>query len=420
MRAPSRAGASLALLLAASGPAAPAGAEEPSPGFHLRPAPGYESGDFSFSLKGYVQEDYRSYRDWEVQETDLGPLRRPESQFRRGRAGVEASWGPLSGEFTLEFAGPGTTMKDAYLELRVARELRLRGGFFKPPLGPEFLTSASRIDFVERAMLSSELAPEREWGGMAHGELGKRVSYQLGVFVGDGRDRRSRAETTVAARVLLTVAKGLEVGGAVMRGEVEADPVGGALDPTPKGLRGASPTGYVFSIPRFVHGERLRLNAEAAVVRGPFSLRAEYLRASEERKGQGSVLDDLPRSIGSGWSAAGTWLLTGGSKKDGAGKPRRSLFRGPGALEAAARYESLRFDDDGPDTGFAGFGNRARNIRPADSRAFTGGLSWWPSAYFRIMGDVVVERYGDALLAPEPGRRGSYVTLLGRLQFQLP
>jgi phosphate-selective porin OprO/OprP len=415
-----RSGVSLAALLAASCLAVPAPAEGPSEGFHLRPAPGFESGSFSFSLKGYAQEDYRSYRDWEVQETDLGPLRRPESQFRRGRAGVETSWGPLSGEFTLEFAGPGTTMKDAYLELRLARELRLRGGFFKPPLGAEFLTSASKIDFVERAMLSSELAPDREWGGMAHGELGKRVSYQLGLFVGDGRDRRSRAETTAAGRVLVTVAKGVEVGGAVMLGQVEADPAGGALDPTPKGLRGVSPTGYVFSIPRFAHGERLRLNAEAAWVRGPVSLRAEYLRASEERKGQGSVFDDLPRSVGSGWAVAATWLLTGGSKKDGAGKPRRSLFRGPGAVELAARYESLSFDDDGPDTGFAGFGNRARNIRPADARGLAGGLSWWPSAYFRIMGDVVVERYGDTLLAPEPGRRGNYVTLLGRLQVQLP
>jgi hypothetical protein len=36
------------------------------------------------------------------------------------------------------------------------------------------------------------------------------------------------------------------------------------------------------------------------------------------------------------------------------------------------------------------------------------------------MGNVVLERYEDELLAPEPGRRGNYTTLLGRLQISLP
>ena len=36
------------------------------------------------------------------------------------------------------------------------------------------------------------------------------------------------------------------------------------------------------------------------------------------------------------------------------------------------------------------------------------------------MGNLVVERYGEPLLAPEPGRQGNYVTLLGRVQLHLP
>jgi hypothetical protein len=36
------------------------------------------------------------------------------------------------------------------------------------------------------------------------------------------------------------------------------------------------------------------------------------------------------------------------------------------------------------------------------------------------MGDLVVERYGNALRAPEPGRSGNYVSLLGRLQVHIP
>jgi hypothetical protein len=38
----------------------------------------------------------------------------------------------------------------------------------------------------------------------------------------------------------------------------------------------------------------------------------------------------------------------------------------------------------------------------------------------RFYGNVVVERYEDALLAPVPGRKGNYVTLLARLQLSVP
>jgi hypothetical protein len=36
------------------------------------------------------------------------------------------------------------------------------------------------------------------------------------------------------------------------------------------------------------------------------------------------------------------------------------------------------------------------------------------------MGNAVVERYDDPLLAPVPGKKGNYVTLLARLQLSLP
>jgi phosphate-selective porin len=131
------------------------------------------------------------------------------------------------------------------------------------------------------------------------------------------------------------------------------------------------------------------------------------------------VFEDLPDTLITGWAVSGTWLVTG-EKKRGTIRPERPLFRGPGAIEVAARYESLRVDDDGPDSGFAGSGNRARNIRRAGDRVITGGLSWWPRRWMRLVGNVVLEHFEDALLAPEAGRQGYYTTLLGRLQVSLP
>ena len=90
----------------------------------------------------------------------------------------------------------------------------------------------------------------------------------------------------------------------------------------------------------------------------------------------------------------------------------------PPTLEAALAGGSPFGTDTGE--GFEGAGDRARNIRPAADRVFTGGLSWWPVYWVRFMGNVVVERYLDALLAPEPGKQGNYVTLLFRAQLALP
>ena len=101
----------------------------------------------------------------------------------------------------------------------------------------------------------------------------------------------------------------------------------------------------------------------------------------------------------------GTWLVTGDRKRNTI-RPRHPLPHGLGAVEVGMRYESLQVDDEGPAAGFAGAGNRARNIRPAGDRVLTGGISWWPRQWLRFLGNVVVERFDDDLIVPEPGRRG--------------
>ena len=206
--------------------------------------------------------------------------------------------------------------------------------------------------------------------------------------------------------------------GSTSYGRVAADPVGPGLDPDPKGFGAASQTEYSFFEPVFVDGRRQRWDAELAVRRGPVGLRAEYLQETEARDGQGPTLEDLPDVRGRGFQVAATWLVTG-EKKTRTVQPRARLFRGPGAVEIGARYEEMRADDV-DNQGFEGFGSRARNLRPAGYKAFTGGVSWWPTVFLRLGGNVVVERYRDALVAPETGTEGNYVSLIGRVQVMLP
>ena len=380
----------------------------------------HKGADAELRLAGYTQGDLVSRRNFNEGDDEEEGLNGTTTELRRVRIGLEGRWKRFSFEATADPADEGEHLKDLFADLRIAKELRLRGGHMKVPFSPEFLTSASRTDFIERALVVFNLAPSRDWGAMVHGEPFDRQEYRGGVFEGDGRTSRFRGDRTYAARAELKVLDSLDVGGSFTTGEVTANPEGEGLDPVPRGLEGEGASGFRFSETRFVQGRRRRLGADARWAAGPLAVRGEWVRVREEREGQGSVFDDLPAEIADGWVASATWLVTG-EKKTRSIEPRRPLSEGgPGAIEIGARYEELRFDDEGEDTGFAGAGNRARNIRPTADRAFTGGLSWWPEEWLRLMGNVVLERFEDSLLAPEPGRRGQYVTILGRLQLMLP
>jgi phosphate-selective porin len=374
-------------------------------------------GDFRFQLGGYVQADFRSYHDWEAGDEDTGLLRSDTAELRRLRIGFEARYRRLKLELDVDPQDVGDELKNALANLRLAKGLEVQVGHMKVPVSAEFLTSAARTDFVERSLLATHIGPARDWGVMAQGER-DWLLVQAGVFLGDGRTRNDRSETTAVSRIVFQPARGLELGGSASLADVEAEAAGPGLDPRAKGIVGEGPAGFVFYDRHFVQGQRRRLGLEGSYRRGPVGLSGEWLRAREERKGQGSVLDDLPAQVATGWYAGATWLLTG-EKKDNTIRPRRPVPRGPGAIEIGARVEMFEFDDDGPSSGFEGAGNRARNIRPAGDRIVTGGLSWWPVAWLRFMGNVVVERFRDPLLAPEPGRRGNYVTFLARTQLQL-
>jgi phosphate-selective porin len=408
----------VASALAANGARAQEKKPEPPSGWEVK---GFSlekpSAGFKITLKSYIQADFRSYQDWGAAD---GEGHRPvpaEFDWRRARLGFEGEWRRVSFDVNVDPAfDRGNELKDAWVGLRLSKEIQLRGGHMKLPMSPEFLTSPAKTDFVERAAVVDSIGPSRDWGALVRGEIPGALEYQVGVFAGDNRSSHLSAGTTGAARLVLKPARWLDLGGSFSQGDVQADPAGPDLEP--KGLPGKSVTGYLFFPSVFVNGRRLRWGADARVETGPFSLWGEFTETREQRKGQGPTLLDLPEVRGDGWSATVTWLVTG-EKKTRTIHARRPLFHGPGAVEIAARYESLRFDDV-EDKGFESAGSRAANIRPAGYQAFTSGLSWWPSRFLRLMGDVVVERYDDALRAPTPGKKGDYVTLLSRVQVQLP
>jgi phosphate-selective porin len=225
--------------------------------------------------------------------------------------------------------------------------VRVRGGKFKMPFSLDENTSPGNLDFVYRSLAATHLAPGRDKGVMVHGKvLNKVIVYEAGVFDHDGRNARTnnaskvfgaetaRAPTGTAPH--LRQFKFLSVGVAFTRSDV---PEGIA------GLRGQTVLDQnFFSSSNFiVNGPRRRIGFEMQYRPGPASIKTEWIRVETERRGESVDDTDLSPLVGEGWYVSGTYAITGDKKAD-VDKPNKPLFQGGyGAIEVAARVESLRF-----------------------------------------------------------------------------
>lgn len=382
--------------------------------------------DVNIGIHGYGQLDYLDFLNWENRD-ESQILESPDWTPTRLRLGLDGEWRRLSFQVQGDFGDLANfepdidvqRLRDAWVDYRFAKAFSLRAGHQKLPVSAEWLTSARRIDFIPRSLPVRNLAPDRDWGALAHGEIGKGLEYMVGVFAGDEYRSFRRTETTGAARLVLRPFDGLELGGSFAQGDIAAQPETPGADLRARGQEGRASSAFEFFKRKFVDGRRQWIGGDIALLRGPVGLKGEYLQQTEQRRGQGPNFEDLPTVKGWGWAASATWLVTG-EKKRRTIEPEHPLFRGPGAIELGVRYDEVRYDDEGPDTGFAGVGDRSRNLRPAADSTFTGGISWWLRAWMRVEGNVIVERFEDPLLAPEPGRQTNYVSLIARLQLELP
>jgi phosphate-selective porin len=387
-------------------------------GLSVAPASG-QSNDFSLKPTGYVQMDFRSFRNWAPAVGDID-LARDERELRRFRLGFEGSYRALRFEVDADLSDAndaldaGGVVKDAFVEMRLSRSFRLRGGQFKVPFDEEQLDSASRTDMVERSLFTMAVAPGRDLGLMARGRLGQRYSYAAGLFAGDGRTDDSRSGATAAGRLLFAPRDGLQLGAGATFGMVSEDATA-----APHGLSGSGVSGFLFSPARHVDGIRSRGVLNASWTSGRFALKSTAGMAADTRHGQGANFEDLPALIAWGWAASAQWLVTGVRSGQNV-EPEHSVFSGPGAIEASLRFEGLSFDDAGTETGTSSPGLRAQDVRAARANALTAGLSWWPTRWMRVLGNASWERFGSGEIAPEPGRRGEYFTVSARLQLQLP
>jgi phosphate-selective porin OprO/OprP len=292
------------------------------------------------------------------------------TEFRAARLGVE---GVVAHDFKYvleaDFAGNEVELADAYIGY-TGGPIGVKVGQFKTPNSLEEQTSSRYISFMERGSITDAFSLSRQIGVAAEAK-GDNWTLTGGVFKGSAGSDGTGEGVTLAARA--TVAPKFGENGLVHLG-VSARYRDNGSD---GGLFRYRQRPHQHLADRFIDtgsfaDSDVLLGAEAAVVYGPFALQGEYMNLNADNA------DPLMQDGNfDGFYLSGTWFITGESRHYSGGhfgrvKVKNSVFDGgPGALQLAARFDTVDLTDD------AIVGGKQ------DSYIF--GVNWHLNNYVRVM-----------------------------------
>jgi phosphate-selective porin OprO and OprP len=360
-------------------------------------------GKFQFRFRPIVQADARFFLN-DGTNTFL---------MRRVRPAMEGTvFEYFDWRLMPELAGT-PNVQDAYVNIRIWREIQLRAGKFKPPVGLERLLSDPDLPLLERG-LPTNLVPDRDIGVQVHGDiLGGTIVYAGGIFNGAGDgvngDNDNNDKKDLAGRILLrpfqptfvTALRKLGLGIAATRG-------------THVGLLPAYRTAV--GTPFFVYGSDVtaggthrRLAPQMQFYVGPFGMFAEYTRSAQIVMAPTTSTSKLLTH--EAWQVTASFFLTGEEASPGTVTPKRPLSPrtfGTGAVELAGRYGELYVDGD---TFSWGLADPTRSAKKAVNWAV--GINWHLARNFKWMLDYERTSFEGGSAA---GDRPAESLILTRLQ----
>jgi phosphate-selective porin OprO/OprP len=376
----------------------------------FRPPNSIRIGDVRVDLRVRLHQDFRRF-------SIDSPAAGWEPTFRRARVGVQGQiTNDLQYDFDAELRDREHPLRNAFVNFSRFESAEIRAGRFKMPFGREQIASIFEMDFIERSLINSTLVPTRDTGVMLHGEVGDGIfAYRTGVFAHDGDTSRFDATAVNDGVGDLRAGNGVwlgriiirpwaQSGGALRRIEIAGAMTVTSLDEGLFGVEGRTLSGYRFSPRVYVRGQRTRAGIDGSWTRGSVGVQAEYIRLRDEREGQGPGNVDLPDAIAQGWYVSAAWTLTGEAQGEEF-SPRRPLFGGGyGAVEVAARMESIGFGGGGPGGEAPGANPRAPNLLENRDRILTFGVNWYPNRWGRVLVHATREQLQDRAFAPVPPR----------------
>lgn len=276
------------------------------------------------------------------------------------------------------------TWGDTYLQLHgtglLGRDVgTLRLGFSKTPVGLEGATSSGATTFLETALPTQAIYPNRrigaDWTLVRPHHLAQVGYYRGGDLNGDSDGRM------VALRVawIPVNADGhvLHLGTAASREWPQGSADGRGVY-TPPGARLRARPEAAFA-PNLVDSGTLavtraidRRGIEALWIAGPWSVQGEWLAATVRRA-------EAPDYHAHGYYAFASWMLTGESRSYAAGNVKDGRPAHPfGALELAVRYSRLDLDD--------------RSVPGGSQHDWTAGINWYVNRSLKLQGNYVRAR----------------------------
>jgi phosphate-selective porin OprO/OprP len=351
----------------------------------------------SIKAGDWLRLDFRARFQGDIRRSEA-PIRGDEDgglDIARRRVGVDGRVKHV--DFQIEYELGEREWRDVYIDYRQFKAVQVRGGIFKVPFGLDESTSATNLDFIYRSRISSRLAPGRDRGVSVHGRVLKSiVMYEAGVFGNDGDNARPSnsarvfGKTTFAARVVAHPFRGSKSGLATLQ-------FGGAISGTdvPLGfpaVRARTVFGASFyDSDVWVRGHRQRTGLEIRWQPGRVSLQSEYIRLTDERRGQSVEDGDLSPLVADGWYISGTYSVT----------RKRNRW---GRIEAAIRYETLTFGSTTREE--RSTSARADAVFGNSDRVATLGANWHVNKWVKVQANVIREQIGVPSMGPMPGRSG--------------
>jgi phosphate-selective porin OprO/OprP len=360
-------------------------------------------GKFSFRLRPVVQADGRFF----IKSGSNTFLLRRVRPVLEGTAFDFFDWRIMP-----ELAG-SPNVQDAYLNLRVIKEIQLRGGKYKPPgANLERLQSDPDLQMMERG-LPTNLEPDRDVGAQLHGDLlGGTIVYAAGLFNGvddgvngdldnnDKKDVEGRLLLRPFAPTSIEPLQKLTVGVSATRGT--------HVGPPPGYRTMGQQTFFSYADGASAAGTHRRVTPQASYYFGPVGILAEYVRSSQIMTSTAVA----PRALTHvAWQLIASIFLTGEEASFGTVTPKHQLDPsrgGFGGFELAGRIGRLDID---PATFALKLADATRSATKA--KEWGVGLNWHLARNFKWMVDYEHTDFdGGAKGADRP----SEIVVLTRLQ----
>jgi len=251
-----------------------------------------------------------------------------------------------------------------------SRALTIFVGLMMVPFGIEGSSYFSGFNTIERSMTFQNLAPIRDTGVAAMGELGNgRLFYSAAIIGGSdvaNIDPEDEPDIVLRAQVQPIMGK-LKIGASAQVGKQPFEVFGsGAILTNTFAQRD-----LLFYTP--TNGLRQKYAADLLLTVGPWSLRGEGLYMKQRRD---NLLNDAGQQIEDGEFDASPIEVMGGYGETSffvVGAPRK-----PG-LELVAKYERLAVQTKGP----------PNEIRPIELDTYTVGLNWYLRSSIRLQANVI-------------------------------